>query len=1077
MRRDRHTVDLFAEQAADGGSHLVWPDSGRFPLNVEERHVEQEVERDLREAPASLVISGYASLDRLIDLASAVAPEQQLRWLFGNEPYPSQREDYSLSDDDLPERAERYWLSRNISLLRSAALLRTIERLRSGRIEARYVPGARMMHAKLYVTDKAVTLGSSNYTAPGMAGQLEANARFTVKDDPTRYRDARLIAENYWRLGRSYLDQLLALLEKLLRAVTWREALARACAELLEGEWAQVYLRDEYLPDAGKLWPSQKQGIAQALYVLHNQGSVLIADATGAGKTRMGVYLIAAMQDDIVRRGRLRRGLSVMISPPTVMDNWERESLRAGVSLEVGSHGGLSHAKSRRHEITVEQLKRAQLLCVDEGHNFLNIKSNRTQQLLRNMADHVVLLTATPINRGVSDLLRIADMLGADNLAESTLKAFQKMLGVQNLSRSLTEPEIELLRTEIQRFTVRRTKAMLNTLIDREPEQYRDYRGELCRFPKHLARLYSLNEPEEDREYARRIKALAEGLHGVTHFVQPLEMPEVLAQQGISAERYLQGRLGSARKLARYMVMRALRSSRAALYEHVHGTAVAIEQFGIQDFSKHGSSGDVVSNIRRIAGRPPENRLGVALPDWLCDGDAHRRACEHDAKSYEQIAALGRQMSEQRERRKAAQLAALISRHDLVLAYDSRPISLAVIRQLLRQKHQAEVLMAWGDEGSDRADVLKVFAQGSQKRRVIGLCSDSLSEGVNLQAASVLLHLDMPSVVRIAEQRVGRVDRMDSPHAQIEAWWPEDAPEFALSSDERFIERYETVEKLLGSNMPLPETMQRSQSEPLSAQQLIEEYEKAAAKPWDGINDAFAPVRALVEGEEALVPPEVYERYRRVSERVLSRVSLVRARSPWAFFCLAAGDSGAPRWILFPNYNGEAQTELEAVAEGLRQRLQADTEDLSMDAAAAKTLEVFVQRLSRVERKLLSRKKQRALEELEFVLERLLAQAPQLPPGTDAHLLKIRSMLRAPSSQRQPDWDAVASRWLDVIRPVWFEKLSDKKRHKPLLLKDIRRDLLADPLRLAAQLEQHFRRFPLQTSPEQRIAACIIGIG
>ena len=39
--------------------------------------------------------------------------------------------------------------------------------------------------------------------------------------------------------------QLLELLQELLRKVTWQEALARACAELLEGEWARVHLRDE----------------------------------------------------------------------------------------------------------------------------------------------------------------------------------------------------------------------------------------------------------------------------------------------------------------------------------------------------------------------------------------------------------------------------------------------------------------------------------------------------------------------------------------------------------------------------------------------------------------------------------------------------------------------------------------------------------------------------------------------------------------------------------------------------------------------------------------------------------------
>ena len=42
----------------------------------------------------------------------------------------------------------------------------------------------------------------------------------------------------------------------LLQFVSWQEALARACADLLEGEWADRYLAGD---SAGKrLWPSQK---------------------------------------------------------------------------------------------------------------------------------------------------------------------------------------------------------------------------------------------------------------------------------------------------------------------------------------------------------------------------------------------------------------------------------------------------------------------------------------------------------------------------------------------------------------------------------------------------------------------------------------------------------------------------------------------------------------------------------------------------------------------------------------------------------------------------------------------------
>ena len=51
-------------------------------------------------------------------------------------------------------------------------------------------------------------------------------------------------------------------------------------------------------------------------------------------------------------------------------------------------------------------------------------------------------------------------------------------------------------------------------------------------------------------------------------------------------------------------------------------------------------------------------------------------------------------------------------------------------------------------------------------------------------SAVVLLYL--PAVVRIAEQRIGRIDRMNSPHDQVEIFFPDDHPEFALKTDRKF---------------------------------------------------------------------------------------------------------------------------------------------------------------------------------------------------------------------------------------------------------------------------------------------------
>ncbi|MCH7880729.1 MAG: hypothetical protein IIB69_03950 [Proteobacteria bacterium] len=631
-RPRQYTYDLFSESVETRSElqELQWPDARRFPLNLDTQTSSDVIWRDLLETQSPLIITGYAGLNQLIDFIAETDDKSVVRVALGFEPFASHRDNYRLHGQDFTEEMQAYWMEQGISLRNSAKLVLCKQRLQKRSVLSRYVGGNRRLHAKIFIGDQAATLGSSNFTIPGLKTNLEANVRFTRNRDKARYDETVHIAENYWQLGRDYNDELIKLLDMLLQLVSWQEALARACAELLEGDWAARYIRESQLSSESKLWPAQKQGIAQALYILSRQDSVLIADATGSGKTRMGVHLVNAVVDQILRSGRLKYGKALMVCPPSVESNWKHESDNSVTDLDIYSHGVLSHSKSQHHDLMLSALRRAQVLCIDEGHNFLNVKSKRTKEILRNMADHVLLFTATPINRSVVDLLRIVDMLGADNLEDDTLNMFKKLLGKQSIKHSFTELEAKQLRTEIRRFTVRRTKRMLNALIDREPDKYTDYRGEKCRFPKHKPEIYELNEPSSDRLIAGEIRKLAEQLTGVTHFTKTLEMPEILRKQGKSEENYLSGRLVSASHLSRYMVMASLRSSRLALAEHIVGTDAAVKYFKLKNFSKSNPTGNIIGKLYEISGKPPNIKLNVEVPDWLSDPVAHKKQCTHD---------------------------------------------------------------------------------------------------------------------------------------------------------------------------------------------------------------------------------------------------------------------------------------------------------------------------------------------------------------------------------------------------------------------------------------------------------------
>lgn len=964
-KRPSATLPLFDQTASqlDELFELAWPDQVRYPLNrTKEVSVSAVVDKDLCAAEQPLIVTGYAALDRIVNLVPKLKANASIRLLFGTEPYLVKRAKYEIAEKPFVREIESFWLEQGISLYLSASIVQTLDLLREGRIEARTLGTARRrLHAKIYCTEDAATVGSSNYTRPGMDAQHEANVRFAAATDRRKYGDLCQIAENFWAMGEDFTERLRVLLEKLLKIVTWEEALARACAELLEGEWSDAVVRAQYFNDAGSLWPSQRQGIAQALYVLARHGSVLIADATGSGKTRMGVALMGAISDHNLRSGRLRSGKSLLVCPPLVIPQWGKESNEAGVPLDIHSHGVLSRDTGSRHELTLDALRRAQFLSVDEGHNFLNVKSARTQKLLRNIADAVVVYTATPINRSVVDLLRIADVLGADNLEPSTLKMFRRLMKMRRLNRTLSKEEAEALQNEIRRFTVRRTKGVLNQLISREPDKYLDKRGVRCRFPKHIAEIYSLKESTEDRARAKRIRELAGKLRAVTHFRKTIELPEILKTRGVTEKAYLEGRLSSAKKLAKYIITKSLRSSRAALVEHIIGSAAAIKEFGINNAHKEGATGNMIGRLERIGGQLPTSRLKIPLPDWLTDQDAHRKACLEESETYKEILDLARKLSDGREEAKAQLLYELHQKNLALLAFDSHPISLAVLKKHIQEINpQVPVLVGAGGNAARQA-ILEAFASDAMKVSVLGLCSDSLSEGVNLQRASTLVHLDMPSVVRVAEQRVGRIDRLDSPHTEIRAWWPDDAPEFALSSDERFIERYDTVEALLGSNMPLPEELRAEKAdEPVSTTAIIEDIERESESgSWDGVRDAFESVRSLVSGATSLVKPEIYDHYRNVNARIVSRVSLVKSESSWAFFCLAGGEYGAPRWLLMPGYESQPITDLDVVSEELRKRLRPETENLKIDSTTVKHLEKYLGQLSTAEKELLPARKRR----------------------------------------------------------------------------------------------------------------------
>jgi superfamily II DNA or RNA helicase len=1065
-----------------------WPDRLRLPLNFAGQKVEDVLGDDIRASRSPLLITGFTSLDYLIDFVAGLSEEQPetVSILLGSEPSPARRSEYRLKRKSFPQEVLDYWLEAGISLGLCYKVILFIEMLEKKRIISRYIPDQNhKLHAKIYITDSSASVGSSNFSFTGFRRQLEANVRFDVQKEPKRYKEVKLVAENYWSLGEEYNQDLLDLLKQLLRVVSWQEALGRACGELLEGEWAKQYIKTSNVSSGNELWPSQKRGIAQALWMVENVGSVLVADATGSGKTRMGAHLLRAVMDRIWSTGRARKDLTVLVCPPNVVkDSWEKEAGECGLPLTTMSHGILSYQNSDRHIDTLHLVRRAQSLAVDEAHNFLNPKSSRTRGLLGNMADVMVMFTATPINKGVSDLLRIVDLLGADNLEESALKLFERLekRSRHNGSQFITTKEERLaMQKEVQRFTLRRTKSMLNAMVDKEPELYCDDRGKCCRYPRHKPYTYDTNESLEDQNLAKEIRELAGELYGLVNLRSGIDIPEGLPEK-VDSEKYIRGRLMGAKGLAIYNVMSRLRSSRAALVEHLLGTQEAAKQFGLHAVIKPEDTGNILKALEESGGEIQESSLKDALPSWLVDPLEHKKLVTEELTIYQRILHRVERMSERREEAKAAKLAELAQKHSLILAFDSCLITLEVINNYLQQKKgDYTVLVATGAQAGNRKKVNNLFKLGSTARGVIALCSDAMSEGLNLQQASTVVLLDMPSVIRLAEQRVGRVDRMNSPHEQIEVWWPLDTEAFSLNTDKKFFRRYAEVKDILGSNLDLPDNLvpESMVDGPSTMKEMVKKLEELDREgtSWDGIHDAFQPVRDLIDLEKGLVSAEVYAQVKESKAKVLSSVSLVKAKRAWAFFAISGIDRGAPKWIFLESLTAKPVTHLEEVANCLRRFLDGDVENRSMDKDASLLIEKFLHQIIASEKDLLPRRKQRAIEEMKLVVSYYLKKAKEEEEMDRVGLLEqILELIAIPhNDQERPDLESIAEAWLDLTRELWYEKLLKKRRFKPLRLKDIRKDLEQQPL-TTLQLQEAFSSVQQAQPLHSRIVSAIVGV-
>ncbi|WP_437982659.1 helicase-related protein [Sorangium sp. So ce117] len=572
---------------------------------------------------------------------------------------------------------------------------------------------------------------------------------------------------------------------------------------------------------------------------------------------------------------------------------------------------------------------------------------------------------------------------------------------------------------------------------------------------------------------------LAARLTGIARIGSKIELPRSLSCRGMTEEDYVKRIVRAARGLAMYFVRDCLRSSPAALYEHIHGTEKAAEKFEINAKTiPKDATGNVLGQLRAIGGRPPRWRLSPALkadaPKWLWDPGAHAEACAADADLYAKIAALATRLSGARECAKIDRLLRLQNEKGLVLAFDSHLISLAMFKRDLEARGASVGLFTGQSGAAGKRRAQAQLGRDAPAQRLVALCSDALSERLNLQGASCVVHLDTPTVIRTAEQRAGRVDRMNSRHDDVEIWWPRDQPSFAPRHRDRLRERHVMVTDLIGSNLELPGDTEGDRQLDVEELANTARIDKPAVVP---ISDAFRPVRGLI-GEHGLVPEDIYAKIRTSQAKVGSGVSIVRSASPWAFCAVGGRERDAPRWVFFESVVHSPVSDLAAVADLLRDRLASDPPAASvLEEPASALVESFTRRLEDTERELLPVRRRRALALAEHVLGRYSQQSWEHDDEERGEALQpLLTAVRPNVREKHPDPRSVADAWIRLLRPYRERALRDRSRtRKPWTLNDLEPMLIQEPIP-TEDLRRVFDGVEMIPPARERMLAIIVGV-
>jgi len=385
--------------------------------NRGENTVLAALRRLLPEAKSLDVATGYFEIGSLLALDSFWNQLENIRIVMGDETTKRTKKELTETMQLLSEESIEHEKEKTDSV---EGLLAIRKALQTGQISARVYTSAKY-HAKallMYMKPPHLSnygiVGSSNFTEPGLCRNIELNLLTTEQHQLNALWEWY---ERHWSEAEDVREELLKVIEPHLKLYTPFEVYAKALYEYFLGKELPTTTWEER---ESKIYPLldelQRRGYRQAMKIAAEWGGALICDGVGFGKTYIGLMLIERFLHERKRIALIvpkSARESVWESRLRRFFNYKR-GRGFSTQIIVLNHTDLPRESGEVQEDLASIKDEADVLIVDEAHHFRTPSAQRSEKLFE-LINHqkrkkqIFLLTATPVNNSLFDLLHLME--------------------------------------------------------------------------------------------------------------------------------------------------------------------------------------------------------------------------------------------------------------------------------------------------------------------------------------------------------------------------------------------------------------------------------------------------------------------------------------------------------------------------------------------------------------------------------------------------------------------------------------------------------------------------------------------